>query len=113
MRLATWYRESAAWVARPKYVVSWLGEPLPEVEMTKPFPLRNTCRALTSEPIEPRVRERVKMETAVQEVLVPPPADTGVQVSPAGQTEVGVGVSVGVPDTPVVKVISVEEMGVT
>jgi hypothetical protein len=53
------------------------------------------------------------METAVQEVLVPPPADTGVQVSPAGQTEVGVGVSVGVPDTPVVKVISVEEMGVT
>jgi len=48
-----------------------LGEPLPEVEIVKPWSFKKIWRFLTSEPVEPRVRVRVKrgMEVVMGEAI--------------------------------------------
>ena len=71
MRLAAWNLERADLVAGPKYMVSFPLEPAPDTDTVYPWVLRYTWRALTSVPVEPRVRERLKdVETAVVWVLV-------------------------------------------
>jgi len=57
-------------------VDSWFGEPFPERETWKPWEFRYFWRRATSEPVEPRVRSRVKVaetvEVGVVQTFVPP-----------------------------------------
>lgn len=62
-------------MAEPNLVVSWPIEPGPNLAIIKPLALRYFCRAMTSAPIEPIERLRLKIYLGevveVAEELVP------------------------------------------
>jgi hypothetical protein len=63
--LEAWNLDRAAVVAGPKYVDSSPLEPTPDVDTGNPWVLRKICRALTSDPVDPMVSERVYVDDVV------------------------------------------------
>ena len=80
MPTLAWYLAKAALVAGPNLVISNPGDPAPVMATLNPLEFRNCCKALTSSPIEPRVRLRLK--DALGEALRKASSEAGM-LSPA------------------------------